>query len=184
MQLCCLLLSLPSFMKLKINWDALGIGASLACAIHCALLPLFLSSLPLFGTNIINNTLELYEKYYKKNISINWVNNYLVTENLFQFTSFTNNNRSNNIPKSNSKNKYKFDINDIFKYNEHFSITILENLDNKFNSIYLLSKEYLDRNNSSSRLIVENQSLNHIDHTYLNVFISDFSNFLYLICDI
>jgi hypothetical protein len=42
-------------MRLKINWDALGIGASLACAIHCALLPLFLSSLPLFGVNIINN---------------------------------------------------------------------------------------------------------------------------------
>jgi len=44
-----------SFMKIKINWDALGIGASLACAIHCALLPLFLSSLPLFGINIIHN---------------------------------------------------------------------------------------------------------------------------------
>jgi hypothetical protein len=43
-------------MKFNINWDALGIGASLACAIHCALLPLFLSSLPLFGVNIINNT--------------------------------------------------------------------------------------------------------------------------------
>ncbi len=43
-------------MKVKINWDALGIGASLACAIHCALLPLFLTSLPLFGINIIHNT--------------------------------------------------------------------------------------------------------------------------------
>lgn len=42
-------------MKLKINWDVLGIGASLACAIHCALLPLVLSSLPLFGINIIHN---------------------------------------------------------------------------------------------------------------------------------
>jgi hypothetical protein len=42
-------------LKLKINWDALGIGASLACAIHCALLPLFLSSLPLFGIDIIDN---------------------------------------------------------------------------------------------------------------------------------
>jgi MerC mercury resistance protein len=40
---------------MKINWDTLGIGASLACAIHCALLPLFLSSLPLFGINIIHN---------------------------------------------------------------------------------------------------------------------------------
>lgn len=43
-------------MKLKINWDALGIGASVACAIHCALLPLFISTLPLFGVNIIHHT--------------------------------------------------------------------------------------------------------------------------------
>ena len=42
-------------MKLKINWDAFGIATSLACAIHCALLPLFLSSLPIFGYNIIEN---------------------------------------------------------------------------------------------------------------------------------
>ena len=42
-------------MNLKINWDALGIGASLACAIHCAVLPLVLTSLPLFGINIVNN---------------------------------------------------------------------------------------------------------------------------------
>jgi hypothetical protein len=42
-------------MKFHINWDAMGITATLACAIHCALLPLFLSSLPLFGMNIIHN---------------------------------------------------------------------------------------------------------------------------------
>jgi MerC mercury resistance protein len=42
-------------MNGKINWDAWGIGASLACAIHCALLPLLFSSLPLFGINIIHN---------------------------------------------------------------------------------------------------------------------------------
>ena len=42
-------------MKLKVNWDLLGVGTSLACAIHCALLPLFLNSLPLFGLNIIHN---------------------------------------------------------------------------------------------------------------------------------
>ncbi len=42
-------------MKFRINWDALGISASIACAIHCALLPLFLSSLPLFGINIIHH---------------------------------------------------------------------------------------------------------------------------------
>jgi len=42
-------------MKLQVNWDALGIATSLVCAIHCAVLPLLLSSLPLFGINIIHN---------------------------------------------------------------------------------------------------------------------------------
>lgn len=42
-------------MKLKINWDGLGIATSLACAIHCILLPLIFSALPLFGINIIHN---------------------------------------------------------------------------------------------------------------------------------
>lgn len=42
-------------LKSKINWDAIGITTSIACAIHCALLPLILTSLPLFGINIINN---------------------------------------------------------------------------------------------------------------------------------
>ena len=40
---------------LKINYDALGIAASVACAIHCAVLPLLMSSLPILGINIINN---------------------------------------------------------------------------------------------------------------------------------
>jgi len=44
-----------ALMRQKINWDAIGISTSLACAIHCALLPLFLTSLPLFGVNIIDN---------------------------------------------------------------------------------------------------------------------------------
>ena len=39
----------------KINYDALGIAASVACAIHCAVLPLVMSSLPVLGINIINN---------------------------------------------------------------------------------------------------------------------------------
>lgn len=39
----------------KINWDALGITASIACAIHCALLPLVMTTLPLLGINIIHN---------------------------------------------------------------------------------------------------------------------------------
>ena len=42
-------------MNSKINWDALGITTSLACAIHCALLPLLLTSLPVFGYEIIDN---------------------------------------------------------------------------------------------------------------------------------
>ena len=42
-------------MKLQINWNAVGVSASLACAIHCALLPLFISTLPLFGINILDN---------------------------------------------------------------------------------------------------------------------------------
>ena len=42
-------------MNLKINWDGLGIATSLACAIHCIVLPLVLTTLPLFGINIIHN---------------------------------------------------------------------------------------------------------------------------------
>ena len=40
---------------LKINYDALGIATSIACAIHCAILPILLTSLPILGINIINN---------------------------------------------------------------------------------------------------------------------------------
>ena len=39
----------------KINWDFLGITASVLCAIHCAVLPLLLASLPILGINIIHN---------------------------------------------------------------------------------------------------------------------------------
>lgn len=42
-------------MSLRINWDAVGITASVACAIHCAVLPMMLSSLPIFGINIVDN---------------------------------------------------------------------------------------------------------------------------------
>ena len=42
-------------MRLKVNWDGLGIVTSVACAIHCVLLPLLVTSLPLFGINIIHN---------------------------------------------------------------------------------------------------------------------------------
>jgi hypothetical protein len=42
-------------MKIKINWDAMGIATSVACAIHCAILPIVLTSLPVLGINIIHN---------------------------------------------------------------------------------------------------------------------------------
>lgn len=42
-------------MNIKLNWDALGIITSIACAIHCAVLPVLLSTLPVFGINIIHN---------------------------------------------------------------------------------------------------------------------------------
>lgn len=43
-------------MKQKINWDVLGIAASLACAVHCALLPLFFTSIPVLGLEVIENS--------------------------------------------------------------------------------------------------------------------------------
>ena len=43
-------------MALKINWDAMGIATSVACAIHCAILPVIISTLPVFGINIIHNS--------------------------------------------------------------------------------------------------------------------------------
>jgi hypothetical protein len=42
-------------MNIKLNWDTLGIGTSIICAIHCALLPVLMSTLPVFGINIIHN---------------------------------------------------------------------------------------------------------------------------------
>jgi hypothetical protein len=54
------LVYLRFIMSYKINWDALGITTSLACAIHCAVLPLILTSLPIFGFNVIHNTFFEY----------------------------------------------------------------------------------------------------------------------------
>jgi len=42
-------------MKIKMNWDGVGILTSILCAIHCGLLPLLMPVLPLFGINIIHN---------------------------------------------------------------------------------------------------------------------------------
>src|SRR5690606_10736284 len=56
-QSCIILIYLQPIIThmFRINYDALGITASLACAIHCAILPLVLTSLPVFGINIIHN---------------------------------------------------------------------------------------------------------------------------------
>jgi MerC mercury resistance protein len=57
LQRCCILFNFVFYpeMNLKINWDALGVGTSVACAVHCAVLPVLLSNLPVLGINIINN---------------------------------------------------------------------------------------------------------------------------------
>ena len=47
-------------MFTKINLDALGVTASVLCAIHCAILPLVVASLPIFGVNIVHNALFEY----------------------------------------------------------------------------------------------------------------------------
>jgi len=38
-----------NYKRLKINYDRLGIFTSVACAIHCTLLPLLVSGLPFWG---------------------------------------------------------------------------------------------------------------------------------------
>ncbi|HEV3325439.1 MAG TPA: MerC domain-containing protein [Puia sp.] len=43
-----------------INWDGLGIFTSILCAIHCALLPLLVSALPLLGVSLVRNPLFEY----------------------------------------------------------------------------------------------------------------------------
>ncbi|HEY4109682.1 MerC domain-containing protein [Puia sp.] len=42
-------------MESRINWDALGVTTSVLCAIHCAILPLAVASLPILGINIIHH---------------------------------------------------------------------------------------------------------------------------------
>ena len=44
-----------NFIK-RVNWDLMGTITSVVCAIHCAILPLILTSLPVLGINIINNS--------------------------------------------------------------------------------------------------------------------------------
>ena len=42
-------------MAIKTNWDFFGIATSAACAVHCAVLPLLTTTLPVFGFNIVHN---------------------------------------------------------------------------------------------------------------------------------
>jgi len=42
-------------MIAKINLDKVGIGASLLCAFHCALLPVLFTTLPLLGVELLEN---------------------------------------------------------------------------------------------------------------------------------
>ncbi|HEX3933388.1 MAG TPA: MerC domain-containing protein, partial [Puia sp.] len=44
----------------KINLDALGVTTSILCAIHCAILPLVMASLPILGINILHNSFFEY----------------------------------------------------------------------------------------------------------------------------
>lgn len=44
----------------RVNWDIVGMFASIACAIHCAVLPIFLTSLSLFGLDIVENPIFEY----------------------------------------------------------------------------------------------------------------------------
>lgn len=44
----------------RINWDVFGVSASLACAVHCALLPIFMTSLSILGIEILNNQIFEY----------------------------------------------------------------------------------------------------------------------------
>ena len=44
----------------KINSDTLGIATSVACAVHCAVLPLFFTSLPVFGFEILHGKVFEY----------------------------------------------------------------------------------------------------------------------------
>src|SRR5437868_977247 len=40
----------------RLNLDLIGMATSVACAIHCAILPLVITSLPVFRINIVNNS--------------------------------------------------------------------------------------------------------------------------------
>ncbi len=55
---CCKITIFVNMIQLikRINWDFMGMITSIACAVHCAILPLIITSLPVFGINIINSS--------------------------------------------------------------------------------------------------------------------------------
>ena len=58
LQPCCkVIFSLLMVRELakKINPDGLGIVTSVLCAVHCAVLPLFFTTLPVFGFEVLQN---------------------------------------------------------------------------------------------------------------------------------
>lgn len=44
----------------KFNLDAIGVTASILCAVHCAIVPLAVSTLPILGVSILHNVLFEY----------------------------------------------------------------------------------------------------------------------------
>jgi hypothetical protein len=58
---CFYICFLSDLMKLlKLNLDHLGMTASTLCAVHCALVPLMITVLPLFGLGFLaNNAVEI-----------------------------------------------------------------------------------------------------------------------------
>ncbi len=42
-------------LRIRLNYDRLGIFTSVACAVHCTLLPIFISSLPFWGIDLLEN---------------------------------------------------------------------------------------------------------------------------------
>jgi len=56
MQICCIYLYLPmDFQKTSSRLDNIGITASTLCAIHCAVVPVLFTSLPLLGLGFLAN---------------------------------------------------------------------------------------------------------------------------------
>lgn len=47
--------NVPGKLTRSLNLDSLGFSASLICALHCALVPLFITSLPLLGLEFLAN---------------------------------------------------------------------------------------------------------------------------------